>query len=35
MIEELKIEYKLRPTDKINKVFDTVNLISSLFNNML
>lgn len=35
MIEELKINYKLRPTDKINKLFDTVNIISNLFNNMV
>ncbi len=35
MIEEMKIEYKLRPTDKINKVFDMMNLISNLFDNMV
>lgn len=35
MIDEMKVEYKLRPTDKINKVFDTVNLISNLFNSMV
>lgn len=34
-IEQLKIDYKLRPTDKINKVIDTVNLISNLFSNMV
>ena len=34
-IEEMKIEYKMRPIDKINKTVDTLNVISNLFNSML
>lgn len=34
-IEEMKVKYKLRTTDKINKVVDTIDVVSNLFNNML
>lgn len=34
-IEEMKVKYKLRTTDKINKVVDTLDVVSNLFNNML
>lgn len=34
-VEQFKIDYKLRPEDRLEKVFTTVNLISNLFSNML
>ncbi|MFI3307598.1 MAG: YlbE-like family protein [Mycoplasmatota bacterium] len=34
LVKEAKKAYGLRPTDKINKAFDTFNLISSVFSNM-
>ena len=34
-IEQLKIDYRLRPEDKLNKVVSTMNLISNLFSNMV
>ncbi len=34
-INEMKINYGLRPIDKISKMIDTLNVISNLFNNML
>lgn len=34
-IQEMKKEYKLRPSDKINKMVDTINVVSNLFNNMV
>lgn len=34
-ILEMKTKYKLRTTDKINKVFDTIDIVSNLFNNMV
>ncbi len=33
--EEMRIKYKLRPSDKINKVIDTMNLVSNLFSSMV
>jgi hypothetical protein len=32
---EMKAKYKLRTTDKIEKIIDTIDLVSNLFNNML
>lgn len=32
---EMKAKYKLRTTDKIEKIVDTIDLVSNLFNNML
>lgn len=34
-IEEMKISYKLRPTDKLVKIVDTLDVVSNLFNSML
>lgn len=34
-VNEMKAKYKLRTTDKIEKIVDTVDLVSNLFNNML
>lgn len=34
-ISEMKINYKLRTTDKILKISDTIELVSNLFNSML
>lgn len=34
-VDEMKIKYKLRTSDKINKVMDTLDLVSNLFNNMV
>ena len=28
-IEDMKVQYKLKPTDKINKMIDNMNMISS------
>jgi len=32
---EMKAKYKLRTTDKIERIVDTIDLVSNLFNNML
>mgnify|MGYP002857937224 CR=1 FL=1 len=32
---EMKIKYKLRTSDKIEKIADTLDIVSNLFNNML
>lgn len=34
-VNEMKIKYKLRTSDKINKVMDTLDIVSNLFNNMV
>ncbi len=34
-VSEMKTKYKLRTTDKIEKIVDTIDLVSNLFNNML
>ena len=34
-VEEMKTKYKLRTSDKINKVFDTLDVVSNLFSNMV
>ena len=34
-VDEMKTKYKLRTSDKINKVFDTLDVVSNLFSNML
>lgn len=34
-VEEMKTNYKLRTSDKINKAVDTINIISNLFSNMV
>ena len=34
-IEEMKTKYKLRTTDKIEKIVDTIDIVSNLFNNVL
>ena len=34
-VSEMKTKYKLRTTDKIEKVIDTLDLVSNLFNNMV
>ena len=34
-VEEVKVKYKLRTSDKINKVVDTIDVVSNLFNNMV
>ncbi len=34
-VEEMKIKYKLRPTDKLNKVADTINVVSNLLSSMI
>jgi hypothetical protein len=33
--DEMRIEYKLRPIDKISKTVDTLNIVTNIFNNML
>ena len=34
-VNEMKVKYKLRTTDKINKVVDTLDIISNLFSSMV
>ena len=34
-IDEMKIKYKLRPSDKIEKIVDTLDIVSNLFNSMV
>ena len=34
-IEKLKEDYKLRPQDKIERVFQTIDLVSNLITNMI
>lgn len=34
-VQEMKTKYKLRTSDKINKVFDTIDIVSNLFSNMV
>ena len=34
-VNEMKAAYKLRTTDKIEKIVDTIDIVSNLFNNML
>lgn len=34
-VNEMKTNYKLRTTDKIEKIVDTLDLVSNLFNNVL
>lgn len=31
MVEEMKIKYRLRPTDRINSILDSVDLITKIF----
>lgn len=34
-VDEMKVKYKLRTSDKINKVVDTLDVISNLFSSMV
>lgn len=34
-VEEMKTKYKLRTSDKINKVVDTIDVVSNLFSSMI
>ena len=34
-VNEMRIKYQLRPSDKINKVMDTINIVSNLFSSMV
>ena len=34
-IKEMKIKYKLRTSDKIEKISDTLDIVSNLFINMI
>lgn len=34
-VEEMKAKYKLRTSDKINKVVDTLDVVSNLFSSMI
>lgn len=34
-VNEMKTKYKLRTSDKINKVMDTLDIVSNLFSNMV
>lgn len=34
-IREVKVKYKLRPSDKINNIIETANVISNLISSML
>ncbi len=34
-VEEMKTKYKLRTSDKINKVVDTLDVVSNLFSSMI
>ncbi len=34
-VEEMKVQYKMRPSDKINRVVDTINVVSNLLSNMV
>ena len=34
-VEEMKAKYKLRTSDKLNRVVDTLDVISNLFNSMV
>lgn len=34
-VNEMKAKYKLRTSDKINKVVDTLDVVSNLFNSMV
>lgn len=34
-IDEMKIKYKLRPSDKIEKIVDALDIVSNLFNSMV
>lgn len=34
-IKEMKIKYKLRTSDKIEKITDTLDIVSNLFSNMV
>ncbi len=34
-VNEMKAKYKLRTSDKIEKIADTLDIVSNLFNNMI
>lgn len=34
-VDDMKVKYKLRTSDKINKVVDTLDVISNLFSSMV
>ena len=34
-IEKLKEDYKLRPQDKIENIFNTIDIVSNLISNMI
>lgn len=34
-VEEMKAKYKLRPSDKFNKMVDTINVVSNLLSSMV
>lgn len=34
-IKEMRIKYKLRTSDKIEKITDTLDIVSNLFSNMV
>lgn len=34
-IESMKSKYKLRTSDKVEKIADTIGIVSNLFNNMI
>jgi hypothetical protein len=34
-VEEMKSKYKLRPSDRLEKVVDTLGIVSNLINNMI
>ena len=34
-VEEMKVKYKLRPSDKLEKIADTLDIVSNLFNSMI
>lgn len=33
-VEEMKVKYKLRPTDKVNGVIDNIDIISSVLSTL-
>ena len=34
-VEQMKVKYKLRTSDKIEKISDTIDIVSNLFNSMV
>ncbi len=34
-VEEMRIKYKLRTSDKLEKLSDTIDIVSNLFNSMV